>query len=184
MIFNQLPFFGDRSINYKMGRSPFFFLNKNKQLEITDMNYKKLTKSILEDVENKKKRDFRFSDIQKEAIKFLMLNEFPNDDTLHNYCEKNNMDVHEFEKSVYSLASIFVNMLFKEGFFNRSGSKISSIDPKELEKGIQIEFEHTDNWIIAFRIALDHLVEIPDYYTRLEKLEKSAKSEGKFREIK
>ena len=47
-------------------------------------------------------------------------------------------------------------------------------DPEELEKGIRIESEHTENEDLAKEIALDHLAEIPDYYTRLEAMEKEA----------
>jgi hypothetical protein len=35
--------------------------------------------------------------------------------------------------------------------------------------------EHTDNLQEATSIARDHLLEIPDYYTRLKKMEKEAK---------
>jgi Protein of unknown function (DUF5661) len=45
---------------------------------------------------------------------------------------------------------------------------------QELEVGIKIESEHTTNSKIAREIALDHLSEIPDYYTRLVKMEKMA----------
>ena len=47
----------------------------------------------------------------------------------------------------------------------------------ELKIGIEIEREHTDDESIARQIALDHLAEFPDYYTRLQKMEKEAKSE-------
>jgi hypothetical protein len=40
--------------------------------------------------------------------------------------------------------------------------------------GIEIELEHTDDREIAKKIALDHLAEIPDYYTRLKKMEDEA----------
>jgi len=50
-------------------------------------------------------------------------------------------------------------------------------DQKELAMGIKIEHEHTNEDEIAKRIAKDHLSEIPDYYTRLEKMESEA--EGK-----
>lgn len=42
----------------------------------------------------------------------------------------------------------------------------------QLKKGIKHELEHTDNVTDARRIALDHLVEFPDYYDRLDKIEK------------
>lgn len=47
-------------------------------------------------------------------------------------------------------------------------------DPEELSVGIKIEMEHTTNPVISKKIALDHLAEIPDYYTRLVKMEKDA----------
>jgi hypothetical protein len=49
--------------------------------------------------------------------------------------------------------------------------EISKLE-KELTKGIKVELEHTKDKTIAKDIAMDHLSEIPDYYTRLEKLEK------------
>jgi len=45
------------------------------------------------------------------------------------------------------------------------------VDKKELEMGIKVEMEHTKNKAIAKRIALDHLAELPDYYSRLKKME-------------
>jgi len=51
------------------------------------------------------------------------------------------------------------------------------VDTKELEKGIEIEHEHTDDDKEAKKVALDHLAELPDYYTRLIKMEENAKKE-------
>lgn len=48
---------------------------------------------------------------------------------------------------------------------------------KQLEKGIEVEKEHTEDEKKAERIALDHLFEIPDYYDRLAKMEKGALKE-------
>lgn len=50
---------------------------------------------------------------------------------------------------------------------------------KEFEMGIKVEMEHTHDKKLSREIAMDHLVEIPDYYTRLEKMEKEAKKEFK-----
>lgn len=55
---------------------------------------------------------------------------------------------------------------------NVSVSKIES----QIRKGIKIEFEHTGCPKKAEEIAKDHLYEFPDYYTRLEKMESSAKN--------
>lgn len=42
---------------------------------------------------------------------------------------------------------------------------------EQMKKGIIVEHEHTDNDAIAEAIASHHLLEIPDYYTQLEKIE-------------
>lgn len=57
-------------------------------------------------------------------------------------------------------------------------AKIHGMTAKQLEpqlkKGIKHEFEHTNSARVARRTALDHLVEFPDYYDRLDKIEKMA----------
>jgi hypothetical protein len=50
---------------------------------------------------------------------------------------------------------------------------------KQLDMGEPIEHEHTKDHELAMDIALQHLDEIPDYYTRLKKMEASAKKEHK-----
>jgi hypothetical protein len=50
-------------------------------------------------------------------------------------------------------------------------------NPQELKMGIRHETEHTDDRYIAKSIAKDHLLEIPDYYTRLERMEREAREE-------
>lgn len=51
----------------------------------------------------------------------------------------------------------------------------NKFNKNQLRKGIKVEMEHTNNPKIAKEIAKDHLVEIPNYYTHLEKMEKNAK---------
>jgi len=56
---------------------------------------------------------------------------------------------------------------------------------RQLDMGVPIEHEHTHNKTLATDIALQHLDEIPDYYTRLKKMEASAKKEHKkFKDVK
>ena len=51
--------------------------------------------------------------------------------------------------------------------------------------GIPIEHEHTKDKVLATDIALQHLDEIPDYYTRLKKMEADAKRHHKkFKDVK
>jgi len=49
-----------------------------------------------------------------------------------------------------------------------------SFSAEELALGIKIEHEHTGDEHTAKEIAKDHLSEIPDYYSRLTKMEKNA----------
>lgn len=55
-----------------------------------------------------------------------------------------------------------------------------AFDPKEMEMGISIEMEHTDDRAVAEEIAKDHLSEFPDYYTRLKKMEAEASMRMRF----
>jgi hypothetical protein len=55
---------------------------------------------------------------------------------------------------------------------------------KQLKMGEKIEHEHTKNHTLAREIALQHISEIPDYYTRLKKMETSAKkNHKKFKDV-
>ena len=56
-------------------------------------------------------------------------------------------------------------------------AEVGDFDPVQLKRGIDIEMEHTKDENLAREIAMDHLTEIPDYYTRLERMEKEAKGE-------
>jgi len=72
-------------------------------------------------------------------------------------------------------------------FLNETGIDISNklFNWKDLMKGMNVELEHgrinkitnvtNDNVILTGKIALAHLLEFPDYYERLEKLEEKAK---------
>jgi len=61
----------------------------------------------------------------------------------------------------------------------------ASFIQKQLDMGEPIEHEHTKDHVLAMDIALQHLDEIPDYYTRLKKMEASAKKEHKkFKDVK
>ena len=61
---------------------------------------------------------------------------------------------------------------------NKKGLKESDVDPKELEMGIEVEKEHTVDEETAKRISLDHLAEIPNYYTLLKKMEAKGEANG------
>ena len=52
--------------------------------------------------------------------------------------------------------------------------KPSDFDPAALTKGHKVEMEHTTDPLLAREIAMDHLTEDPNYYDKLEQMEKEA----------
>lgn len=84
---------------------------------------------------------------------------------LHELAEELGIEPSSLEEKVYALIQAF----FSEGRY--MSSDVGNIDSKELKMGDEVELEHTKSPIIARRIALDHLSELPDYYTRLAKME-------------
>jgi hypothetical protein len=65
------------------------------------------------------------------------------------------------------------------GLATTEGKKPGDFDPKQLKAGTEVEKEHGNDPIWARQIAMDHLTEIPDYYTRLDAVEEAAKEEKK-----
>ena len=56
------------------------------------------------------------------------------------------------------------------------GKKPSSYNQRQLKMGFDVEYhEHGGSRFTALSIAMDHLEEIPDYYTRLKKMEEEGK---------
>lgn len=72
----------------------------------------------------------------------------------------------------------FYNTLINGGLSKIENTTERNVDIKELRKGIEVEMEHVNKNSkfakqIATKITLDHLTELPDYYTRLETIENS-----------
>jgi hypothetical protein len=97
-------------------------------------------------------------------IDFFSSKEKPTDDEVHDLAEELGIDKHQFEEKIYAILS---------SFFNAGRYKENPVEPdaEELKKGIDVEMEHTTSPAIARRIALDHLAELNDYYTKLAKME-------------
>ena len=53
----------------------------------------------------------------------------------------------------------------------------------QIQKGVKVEMEHTDDKEKAREIATDHVSEFPDYYDRLMKMEKKADKEWKTSDV-
>jgi hypothetical protein len=65
---------------------------------------------------------------------------------------------------------------------DKFGVPVSKIE-HQLAMGKKIEHEHTSNMGKATEIAMDHLSEFPDYYTRLIKMEKEVEKNAKKKEL-
>ena len=66
------------------------------------------------------------------------------------------------------------------GLADKNNTLPEDVDQDQLLMGIDVEMEHTEDPLVATQIALDHLTEIPDYYSKLEEMEDEAKEEGDF----
>lgn len=108
-------------------------------------------------------------------IDFFSTNPDPSDESFHKLAEDNGIEPDKLEAEAYKLATEYVQFL-KDGKANEKGFSEEDADPEQLKIGIEVEHEHTPNDDTAKRIALDHLAEIKDYYTRLKKMEDEAKA--------
>jgi len=129
----------------------------------------KLFKYLTEDIKDKGEK------VSNKIIDFFSnFKGDMDDDDIHALAGKMKISPHEFEEVIYSLVTAF----WAHG---KSKDFKGEYDPKELEMGRGVEMEHTTDKRMAERIAKDHLAEIPDYYTRLAKMEAEGKKgrEGK-----
>ena len=111
--------------------------------------------------------DRGMGDVHNEIINYFKTNPKPSDDDIHKLAEKMGMDPHELEEHIYMV----LGDILTEG---RSKGFIGSYDSEQLKAGTKVEMEHTTIPLISEKIAKDHLAEIPDYYTRLAKMESKA----------
>jgi len=102
--------------------------------------------------------------LHEKIIKWFMKNPSPPDSKVHALADKFGIEHDEFEGHIYMILSDLIH----EG---RSKNFKGKYDPKELAMGIKVEKEHLPYPSIAEKIAKDHLAELPDYYTRLKKME-------------
>jgi hypothetical protein len=113
-------------------------------------------------------------ELRTRIMTFFKENPEPSDEGeggVHAFAEKEGINPHEFEEAIYAILGSF----FGAGYAYERGFTEEDADPEQLEMGIKVELEHTTDPLISKRIALDHLSEISDYYTRLAKMEAEAK---------
>ena len=109
------------------------------------------------------------------VIDFLEQNPTPDGQSFHAFTESQGMDANQAESIAYALAGKYV-MFLRGGKSVQSNIDLTAVDPDQLNKGIEVESEHTSDPTTAKKIALDHLAEIPDYYTRLDEMENPSKN--------
>ena len=105
----------------------------------------------------------------EKIIKLFKENPNPPDKKIHALAEKLKIEPDRFETIIYALLSDVLN--------HPTNKPDSKYDLNQLKMGTKVESEHTKYPLIAKEIAKDHLDEIPDYYTRLKKMESEAKHE-------
>jgi hypothetical protein len=113
-------------------------------------------------------------DVLSEIIDFFISTPSAGYQELSKFVKSKNIDYYDMDHALTVLAGSFVGFVYG-GLFMKSKTGLGDIDAEQLSMGISVEKEHTDNELIARKIALDHLVEIPDYYTRLSEMESAAK---------
>lgn len=115
--------------------------------------------------------------IRDKIIELFNKTDIMSDGIIHQKSYEWNLDTHKFEGDIYSIISDIVHGRPNGLIGKHNDVPDSDFDQDELAAGIKIEYEHTSNLNVAKCIAKDHLAEIPDYYTRLAKMEQEAKNE-------
>lgn len=122
-------------------------------------------KTLKEYMEQEKKESKQY-----KIFKFFADSDKIDEDVINDFLKENNFSEDDFKEIVYDILHVFCN----SGEWNRNDRP--DVDVDQLMKGIQVEFEHTDNHLVAEKIALDHLSESDNsgkvYYSFLEIMER------------
>lgn len=108
-------------------------------------------------------------DMKAEIINFFRENPNPPDSKVHELADELGIEHSDLESMIYGILTTYLSI------GKHQGSKDEDFDPEQLKMGMEVEKEHTDDPLVAKEIAKDHLVEIPDYYTRLKAMEDEGK---------
>lgn len=77
-----------------------------------------------------------------------------------------------YRKAILEHAKLDINVFKEQLKGGLADSKaVTDFPLDQLIEGIETEMEHTTDPMLALEIAMDHLVELDDYYTRLEVME-------------
>lgn len=123
---------------------------------------------------NNSKKIYKYNSnksIEQKIFDFFVNNPNPDDSKVHAFAESNNIEPSQLEEKIYQLISGIVS-----GGLS-AGKNISNIPEEKIKIGVEIELEHVDKnnpfaYLIARKIAIDHLIEDINYYEKLIKMEK------------
>ena len=136
--------------------------------EFKDMHYFEQLKNHL--------RRYRVTEQQEDPHTIEIVKNFfiehpePSDKDVHALADKIVMPTDRLETIAYGLLS----NLLQVG--KHKDIPDDQFDAEQLNMGIEVEREHTDDPELAKEIAKDHLAEFPDYYTKLKKMETEGKA--------
>ena len=94
------------------------------------------------------------------------------DSKVHALADSLGMSPHDLETQIYEILGKYITGGVNIESWGGIGSGLNpgDVDLEELKMGMEVEREHTDNPKIAERIALDHLFENKNYYSKLKTL--------------
>ena len=104
--------------------------------------------------------------IEEKLAEFFTNTKNIDDKKVHTFAESIGLEHSEFENYIYKQ----LNDFFQSGLYSKATKK-PNIDSKQLKMGISVEHEHVKSKLLATKIALDHLTENPNYYTKLKTIE-------------
>lgn len=117
--------------------------------------------------------------VKKKIIEYFKKTPPKNDKEFHQFAESIGIDEHKAEQHVYDMLSAIIGGGLSKDYEG-------DYSKEQLNKGKKIELEHLEKtglpkeiaFILAEKIAKDHLAEFSDYYDRLEKMEEGAHKEA------
>ena len=107
-----------------------------------------------------------------EVVAFIKNFESPTEEDYEGAAEQCGMAVEELKLTVHDIARALLM-----GVGKHDDVPDEEFDAEQLQKGIEVEMEHTNHPLVAKMIAKDHLMEIPDYYNRLDSLEQEGQDD-------
>jgi len=138
----------------------------------------------------KKKKKLKKADMNAKIVAFLQKNLEPSDKQIHALAEELGIDEHKFEEKIYKLLDSHLNKAFTKEQAEKLGEDLgidwdkSKFTLKQLLQGMKVELEHKDvtqgDPKTTAKIALAHLKEDADYYTKLKQVESGDKVKKDF----